>query len=77
MDTVKRIAKRMSPKENRKSYKEECFRFPVTSEERIIMGKGFPYGKGRHLYLSKTAVRILFTVTSGRLTNGFLRLFRT
>ena len=24
MDTVKRIAKRMSPKENRKSYKEEC-----------------------------------------------------
>ncbi len=27
MDTVKRIAKRMSPKENRKSYKEECFVF--------------------------------------------------
>ena len=35
------------------------FRFPVTSEERIIMGKDFHMERGRHLYLSKTAVRIL------------------
>ena len=31
----------------------------VTSEERIIMGKDFHMERGRHLYLSKTAVRIL------------------
>ena len=42
-----------------KELQGRMFRFPVTSEERIIMGKDFHMERGRHLYLSKTAVRIL------------------
>lgn len=65
MDTAKRIAKRMSPKENRKRRKEACSvflshrNFPVTPEERIIMGKDFHMERRYHLHLPKTALWIL------------------
>ncbi len=57
-ETVKKITKRMSPKENRKRRKEECSVF-VVPEERIIMGKNFHMEGRYHLHLSETAVRIL------------------
>ena len=76
MDTVKRIAKRMSSKENRKSYKEECSVF-LSHRKRESLWEGFPYGKRTSSVFIKDCGTDTVTVTSGRLTNGFLRLFRT
>ena len=76
MDTVKRIAKRMSPKENRKSYKENV-PFSCHIGRKNHYGKGFPYGKRTSSVFIKDCGTDTVTVTSGRLTNGFLRLFRT
>ena len=75
MDTVKRIAKRMSPKENRVTRKNVPFSCHIGRKNHY--GKGFPYGKRTSSVFIKDCGTDTVTVTSGRLTNGFLRLFRT
>lgn len=68
-ETVKKIIKRMSPKENRKRRKEECSVF-------------LSYRKRESLWERSSAfIRDCGTDTvteiPGQLTNGSLRLFRT
>ena len=58
-ETVKKITKRMSPKEKQKETEGRMFCFSVVPEERIIMGKNFHMEGRYHLHLSETAVRIL------------------
>lgn len=78
-ETVKKITKRMSPKENRKRRKEECSVFlsywkRESLWERISI---FPYGRKISSAFIRDCDTDTVTEIPGQLTNGSLRLFRT
>lgn len=75
-ETVKKITKRMSPKENRKRRKEECSVFCRTGRENHY-GKEFPYGRKISSAFIRDCGTDTVTEIPGQLTNGSLRLFRT
>lgn len=75
-ETVKKITKRMSPKENRKRRKEECSVF-LSYRKRESLWERISIGRKISSAFIRDCGTDTVTEIPGQLTNGSLRLFRT